>query len=40
MGKCIAILGAKGKHKVRECKQERILTNGIEENYKRYNKET
>lgn len=41
MGKCIAILGEKGKHNaVREWEEERISTNVIEENSKRYNKES
>lgn len=40
MGKCIAILGEKGKHTVREWEEERISTNGIEENSERQNKES
>lgn len=39
MGKCIiAVLGEKGNHTVRKWEEERILTNSIEENSKRYNK--
>ena len=40
MEKCIAILGEKGRHNTVKDWEERLLTNGIEENSKRYSKES